>query len=342
MTELLEQAVQLFFSDWLAAFFNPQKRVFWGYLISALIISIVWLALYKRINLIKSIKIIFSPIVWLSQSARADYFLMILNGAIMTLLSPLLLAKATVASLLFAWLHEAFNGRALIATNASAELIAIGFTLFLFVFDDFARYWLHRWLHTSSFLWSFHKVHHSATTLNPLTVFRSHPVEAVLFTIRSALVQGISVALFIYFFGSKVTLVTVLTASVFSFVFNLLGSNLRHSPVSISYWKKVESILMSPAQHHIHHSYAPEHIDKNFGVVFSFWDLWFGSHCFSKKNQALSYGLKNTQDTDNTNNYTTNNKQHTLVTLYFHPFIDAWKVATKTFSKSKKTNHLQG
>ncbi|MEC7230725.1 MAG: sterol desaturase family protein, partial [Verrucomicrobiota bacterium] len=49
------------------------------------------------------------------------------------------------------------------------------FYLFLFILDDFARYWLHRWLHAIPLLWSFHKVHHSASTLNPFTVFRTHP-----------------------------------------------------------------------------------------------------------------------------------------------------------------------
>lgn len=329
---MFEQAAQLFFSDWLAAFFNPQKRIFWGYLLSALVIALLWLVLFKRTGFINSLKQVFSPVSWLSKSARADYLLMIINGVVMTFLSPRLLGKAAVAALLFAWLHDLFDGRALIAADVSAEMIAVAFTLFLFVFDDFARYWLHRWLHTSAFLWSFHKVHHSATTLNPFTVFRTHPVEAVLFTLRSALVQGVSVALFIYFFGDKVTLVTVLGASVFTFLFNLLGSNLRHSPVPIAYWNWIEKLFISPAQHHIHHSYAPEHIDKNFGVVFSIWDLWFGSHCYSQKDQKLSYGLKNSQV-----------YQHSLLSLYIYPFRDAWQVLTGYFSKTKKrTNYYQG
>lgn len=318
---MFDQAVQLFFSDWLSAFFNPQKRIFWGYLGSSFVIALLWLFIFKRKNLGDSLKQIFSAQSWLSKSARADYLLMIINGVIMTFLSPRLLGKAAVASMLFFWLHDVLDGRDLVATEMPAEVIAIAFTLFLFVLDDFARYWLHRWLHTSPLLWSFHQVHHSATTLNPFTVFRSHPVEAVLFSLRSALVQGISVATFIFFFGDKVTLVMVLGASVFTFVFNLLGSNLRHSTVPIAYWNWVERFFMSPAQHHIHHSSAQEHIDKNFGVVFSIWDLWFGSHCHSEKEQALSFGLKNSQD-----------HQHSLLTLYVLPFGNAWKILARRFS----------
>ncbi|MEE9327173.1 MAG: sterol desaturase family protein [Cocleimonas sp.] len=326
---MIDQAVQLVFSDWLAAFFNPQKRVFWGYLFSSFLIALLWLLLIKGESFSHSVKQIFSPVSWLSKSAKADYVLMIINGAVMTLLSPRLLGKAAVASLIFSWLHELFNGRALIETSFSSALIAIAFTLFLFVVDDFARYFLHRCLHKIPLLWAFHKVHHSATSLNPFTVFRSHPVEAILFTIRGALVQGFCVATFIFFFGDKVTLVVVLGASIFTFLFNILGSNLRHSSVPIYYWKFVERIFISPAQHHIHHSYASEHIDKNFGVVFSVWDLWFGSHCFSDKAEKLVYGLKVNQD-----------KQHTLYALYILPFKDSWSTLKKysfiTRDKSSK------
>ena len=313
---MLEQAVQLFFSDWLTAFFNPQKRIFWGYLLAALSIALLWLMFYQKKDLSLSFKQIFSFKTWLSRSARADYYLMIINGVVMTVLSPRLLAKATIATLLFTGLHTLFDGRALITTDISASTLAIAFTLFLFVFDDFARYWLHRWLHAFPLLWSFHKVHHSATVLNPFTVFRTHPIEAILFTLRSAIVQGVSVAFFIYFFGDKVTLVTVLGASIFTFIFNILGSNLRHSPVPIGYWHPVERVFISPAQHHIHHSVAPAHIDKNFGVVFSIWDVWFGSHCFSEKNQSLSFGLAHQMPKN----------KHTLFTLYFYPFKDAWYI----------------
>ncbi len=165
-------------------------------------------------------------------------------------------------------------------------------------------------------MWAFHQVHHSATSLNPFTVFRSHPVEGILFSIRGALVQGVVVAVFIFFFGDKVTLTSVLGANVFNFLFNLLGSNLRHSPISIAYSKPVERYVMSPAQHHIHHSYAPEHIDKNFGVVLSCWDRWFASICYSQKDQALKFGINANQDS----------KEHQLINIYFSPFIKIKKL----------------
>ena len=43
-------------------------------------------------------------------------------------------------------------------------------------------YWLNHYVpHRVPFLWEFHKVHHSATVLTPLTNFRVHPVYMCIF-----------------------------------------------------------------------------------------------------------------------------------------------------------------
>ena len=320
---IIDEAVQLWLGEWLAAFFNPQKRIFWGYLLSSLVIAFLWLRLVKKTNLVSSAKQIFGRQVWASRSAMTDYKVMLINTMLMLILSPRILAKATVAYLVFDSMHFLFDGRPYLSIILPQWTIAFSFTLFLFLLDDFARYWLHRWLHKVPILWSFHKVHHSATVLNPFTVFRTHPVEAVLFSIRSALVQGITTAVFFFFFGDQVTLMMVLGASIFTFSFNLLGSNLRHSPVSISYWKILECILMSPAQHHIHHSTAKEHIDKNFGVALSVWDLMFGSLSFSKAEDHLRFGLSGEQSCEH----------HSLKDLYIAPFGQAVGEIIRPFSR---------
>ena len=311
---MFEQAVQSIINEWLPAFFNPQKRIYWGYLASALFIALLWLSLYRRLSIRRSLKTIFSRESWLSRSARADYLVMLLNSAIMILLSPRLLSQTAVAYLLFELLHELFSGRAVIQSSLPTWVIPFAFTLFLFIVDDLARYVLHRLLHQVPWLWAFHKVHHTATSLNPFTVFRTHPVEAILFSLRGALVQGFCIAVFFFFFGQQVNLLSVLGASIFTVAFNLLGSNLRHSNISIGLWKPLERIFISPAQHQIHHSTAPQHIDKNYGVVLAVWDYWFNSHCFSQKNQQLEYGVPGNHV-----------KQHSLRDLYWQPLVDAWQ-----------------
>ena len=316
------------------AFTNPQKRVFWGFLLSALAIGILWLCLVTRLRFRDALKTVFDRQVWFSASARADYALMVVNGVLFSLVSPRLLGKSAVAVALFMWLHDFFDGRPALGNTLPTWAISTLFTLTLFVLDDFARYWVHRLLHTIPMLWAFHRVHHSALVLNPITVYRAHPVEGVIFALRGATVQGTTIACFVYMFGTQVDLVTVLGASVVSFAFNAAGSNLRHSPVPIRYWPWLERVFMSPAQHHIHHSTAPQHFDKNFGVILSIWDYVFGSFHHSERELELEFGLGKGQPND----------AHSLRTLYLEPFVYSLRtlnlsrlIPKKRVTRSKET-----
>ena len=78
---------------------------------------------------------------------------------------------------------------------------------------------MHKW----HILWALHKVHHSATTLTPMTVFRTHPLEGVIFSFRGAITQAVTISSFIFLFGSNVDLFTVLGANIFTFLFNIFG-----------------------------------------------------------------------------------------------------------------------
>lgn len=315
----MEQVFQLL-GDWLPTVVDPRKRLFAGYLLSALVIALLWLRYAQDLKLRAGWARIFARDAWWSASARADYGVAILNSVLMTLLAPRLLGHAAVAYAVFEGLHLLVDGRALIAAPGWA--IAAGFTLSLFVVDDFARYWVHRLLHRIPLLWAFHKVHHGATALNPVTVLRTHPVEMLLFSLRSALVYGACIGTFFFFFGDQVTLLSVLGAGVFNFAFNLLGSNLRHSPVSIGFWKPVEKIFMSPAQHQVHHSTAPEHRDRNYGVALSLWDNCFGTLRHSEPDRKLEYGLGGGESA-----------AHGLRSLYLAPFAEAAGILIKPNSK---------
>lgn len=145
------------------------------------------------------------------------------------------------------------------------------------------RYVLHRLLHRVPFLWAFHKVHHSATTLNPMTVFRTHPVEGILFNMRGALAQGTCISLFYYAFGNSIDLWTIFGVIIGVFIFHAGGSNLRHSHVHISYWRWLEKWIISPAQHQIHHSVAPKHLTR---ILASHWHVVTGFllRCTIQKN----------------------------------------------------------
>ena len=310
-------------------FFDPKKRVFVGYLFSAIIISFLWLCIVKKNNLTQCFHKIFDKKIFLSKSAIADYFLFIINIIIMMFLSPILISQLAIAAIVFEYLHtQTF----LMPINADLQylwLIPYFFTISYFVLDDLTKFITHALMHKIPILWEIHKTHHSARTLTPITIFRTHPLEGVIFVVRSALTQGIVIALFYYVYGNNITFITILGANLLSFWFHLLGSNLRHSHIWINYWDWLEKIFISPAQHQIHHSIKKEHHDKNFGVTFAIWDYIFGTLCTSKDNHVSKFGI-----TENEYKY-----EHNIFYLYVSPFIGIFKIIYNyILSRFRNTN----
>jgi sterol desaturase/sphingolipid hydroxylase (fatty acid hydroxylase superfamily) len=311
MVEYLEY----FQTDILGQFLNPKKRLFWVYLATAFLISFLWLYLLRQNNVKQSIKTIFSPTVWLSRSSRLDVVCFLINRVFFIALRPMLLTQIAVATILYHVLHYQSLFPLGFFSDTPHWLSAFLFTICFFILDDFARFAVHYALHKIPILWEFHKFHHSAETLTPLTVTRAHPVEGLLFTLRSALVQGFTIAVFLFLFGQQISLVTVLGVNVFVILFHGLGSNLRHSHISVQYPQTVERILMSPAQHHLHHSSDIQHFDKNFGVALSIWDRMAGSFLHST-NAPFTFGIG-----VETKHYT-----RTIGHMYFLPFVRALNI----------------
>ena len=310
-------------------FFDPKKRVFVGYLFSAIIISFLWLCIVKKNTLTQCFHKIFDKKIFLSKSAIADYFLFIINIIIMMFLSPILISQLAIAAIVFEYLHTQTFLMPINATLQYLWLIPYFFTISYFVLDDLTKFITHALMHKIPILWEIHKTHHSARTLTPITIFRTHPLEGVIFVVRSALTQGIVIALFYYVYGHNITFITILGANLLSFWFHLLGSNLRHSHIWINYWDWLEKIFISPAQHQIHHSIKKEHHDKNFGVTFAIWDYIFGTLCTSKDNQVSKFGI-----TENEYKY-----EHNIFYLYVSPFIGIFKIIYNyILSRFRNTN----
>ena len=314
MLELIPDFLQDFFAE----FANPQKRIFVGYLLSAFVVALVWLCIAERDSTKAAVKKIFDKNVWLSTSSFADFKIILVNRVIMSGTAAALVTQITISTFLYKLLH----GQALIEPLAlhfiSAGSVAVIFTVFFFVFDDFSRFYVHRLMHRVPVLWAFHQVHHSAETMTPFTIFRTHPIEGFIFTLRTSVVQGIVISVFLFLFGSKVDLITVYGASVGVVIFHSLGSNLRHSHVKIRYPRLIELFFISPGQHQIHHSTEKRHFDKNFGVALAVWDLIFGSLLHSE-NQTHKFGLT-----------TKFGEKHNLLHLYVEPFKAAIRIMKRT------------
>lgn len=164
-------------------------------------------------------------------------------------------------------------------------------TLIVVTVNDFCKYWTHRIHHEWSTLWPFHAVHHSADVLTPVTVARVHPVETVLRNIFSSVVVGVVQGALLYCLIGRIDLVAVGGANVVYVVFNTAGSNLRHSHIWLSYGRIIEHVLISPAQHQIHHSAARKHFNKNYGSIFASWDWAFGTLYIPESYEELTFGV---------------------------------------------------
>ena len=311
-------------------FIDPKKRVFLAYIFFSILIALFWFMFIKKINLKKALKKIFDKKIFFSQSAKSDYKIFFINQFIMLFVSPLLITQITIATALYFYFHSIEWLNQGMYSSVTPIIVVISFTLFQFTIDDFSKYIIHNFMHKWPILWSLHKVHHSATVLTPMTVFRTHPLEGIIFSLRSSVTQAISISSFIFLFGNIVSLYTVLGVNIFVFIFNVLGSNLRHSHVGIQYWKWAEYIFISPAQHQLHHSIAKEHHDKNFGAALAIWDWFFGSLHHSEDFETLELGIKRNQE----------DESHELKALYLNPFFEIKNYFVKYFSFMNKKKYL--
>lgn len=165
-------------------------------------------------------------------------------------------------------------------------------TIVLFLAYELA-YWIDHYLaHRVPFLWEFHKVHHTATVLTPLTMFRMHPVDALLHANITVVVLAVANGLASYLFG-KTTYQYALTDANLILVFFLHAYvHLQHTHLWISFRGVLGCILLSPAHHQVHHSRNPIHFNKNLGSCLAIWDWLFGTlHIPKKEPEALSFGV---------------------------------------------------
>jgi len=265
-------------------FVNPHQRLFWLYIVSSLLIASVYLLLYP-----KERKMNLSRELWWHPSATLDYRYFAISFFIkIWLVMPILIGANDVAFFTQDFLYNSFGFH--LYKGLSYTEIMVLFTLVLFVASDFTRYWTHRFMHTIPLLWKFHKIHHSAEVLTPVTFYRVHPVENILFGLRFSLTIGVVTGIFIYFFGGMLSLKDVLGVNIIVFVFNLIGANLRHSHIKVKYFKWIENIFLSPYQHQIHHS--TKFYNYNFGGYLAVWDLLFGTLKRSFEINKMKFGLE--------------------------------------------------
>ena len=304
----------------LTYFISPGRRLFIPALLTSLAMAIGAFFYYQRkgrvvgaLSVGNMVKYLFPKRIWTHRSSVVDYELIFLNAVINVFLTaPFLVYLAFLTEAVWAlWILAL--GEATPADWSHAGIL-VSFTIALFLVDDFRWVFRHWLFHKVPVLWLFHKVHHTAEVLTPFTYRRNHPCETFIVHCHVLVAYSLVTGSFLYFVGNNLSLLDVFYVGMARKIFPLVGANLRHSHIWISWGNFMEHIFISPAQHQIHHSDALEHRDKNLGLVLAIWDWLFGTLVIAGEQKELSFGIGEHQ----------NKRCRSLWGAVSSPFVDSW------------------
>ena len=290
-------------------FFDPTQRLSLIYMFTALIVAIgVYFARKRRLSGL--VAWLLPREILLHPSAKADYVMFVLNKSVVFAIY----ASIIIQSKFWFDLVHGVMGE---PEKAAPSLAITVLTTFVVALTMDAMLWFGHYLfHKIPVLWEFHKVHHSAEVMTPITASRMHPVEEIITSIMSGIAIGVTAALMDQLFGQGVVMLNLFGVNLVLAVFFLAAFNLRHSHVWVRYPVWLQKIFVCPAQHQIHHSRARRHWDKNMGFIFGMWDWAAGTLYAPKTHEKLEFGLGNGED----------GTWNSASVLYFRPFANAWRL----------------
>ncbi|MCB0363836.1 MAG: sterol desaturase family protein [Bdellovibrionaceae bacterium] len=284
-------------------YFHPFNWQFWSAVFIALMISLVVLKLRRPASTWGEIfGYIFDKKVWLHPSSIVDYKLYLTLLPLTTFFLVHLFLAVTVTK---GWTVQFLEGHFTTKSIEGGFGVDLTFSLLFWVATDFGGFLGHYLLHRVPGLWEFHKTHHTAKVLNVVTRARAHPVDMFLFKFFPAIFLGILYGSFQYLVV-EVNMIRLFGMNAFLFIFFQFFHTLRHSHIRWNFPRPLSYILMSPLQHHVHHSYLkvnkdiqrPQvagwvryHCDTNIGVGLAIWDWMFKTLYIPKTDEHLEYGL---------------------------------------------------
>lgn len=270
-----------FLSDFRSVVAGPTSRLWPVYLLVTLAICMI---VYRQQAEQKSfMRWLFPKSIYLHPSHIVDLKIFILNRSFAAFGIFNLVFFSPVVAL--AIVHLVGSG------HTSPPLPSVVIALLLLVVSDFSTYWVHRIHHESRIIWPFHALHHSAEIMTPITVYRKHPVYDLISSLVRGVLIGVLQGIMLSAFGQAPAATTIAGVNAFYVLFNIAGANLRHSHVWLSFGPVIEHIVISPAQHQIHHSLDPRHHNKNYGEVLAIWDWMFGTLYVPRSRETVAFGL---------------------------------------------------
>jgi sterol desaturase/sphingolipid hydroxylase (fatty acid hydroxylase superfamily) len=196
-------------------------------------------------------------------------------------------------------------------------------TVILFLAYELGYWFNHYISHRIPFLWEFHKVHHSATVLTPVTSVRVHPVYAMIFANILAISTAIANGFSNYVFGDTSYQYALSDTNIILVLFIHTYVHLQHTHLWIPLRGLLGHVVMSPAHHQVHHSTNPAHFNKNMGSCLAIWDWAFGTlYVPSKEREQLTFGT----DSDP-------HHAHTFMGEFILPFYRAFAHIRRVFRR---------
>jgi sterol desaturase/sphingolipid hydroxylase (fatty acid hydroxylase superfamily) len=265
----------------------------------------------------------FPPEIYLHPSARADALFWVTKRLIM----PFLFFPAGmlfVAGMGYLT-HQAVGGLlhidAPLIVGPAGPITIVLFTVSMLLAYDLSYYLYHVAQHRYPFLWELHKVHHSAEVMVGITKDRVHPLDDLMNRIWDGVIPGICFGLWTVIALDPVE-VTVFGLNVYVVRNILMMDFVRHTHFKISFGP-LNNVVLCPHWHQLHHSVDPRHYDKNFGLMFSFWDRIFGTLFVPAPDEDFKFGLVDRDVRD----------YQSLHGLYILPLKKMWRIAARRFRR---------
>ena len=147
------------------------------------------------------------------------------------------------------------------------------------VLFDLWMYLWHRANHRISFLWRFHRTHHSDTEMDSTSALRFHFGEIIFSSILRLLVIpliGISYA--------ELLTYEIILQPIIIF---------HHSNVALpeKLDRILRAVLVTPNMHRVHHSQIQNETDSNYSSIFSWWDRLAGTFKRREDTKTIVFGL---------------------------------------------------
>ncbi len=172
----------------------------------------------------------------------------------------------------------------------------------ILLLDCIGAYFVHWTEHKVKWMWKFHLVHHSDTTVDVTTGLRHHPGETVFrisFTILAVIVVGAPIGIVMLYQSLSVLFAHITHANI-----NMPGKVDR----VLSY------LFVTPNMHKVHHHYTQPLTDTNYGNIFSVWDRIFGTFASVEDTGSLKYGIDTHMDASE------NDRLSNLLSIPFQPY----------------------